>query len=147
MAGLEPQLPPDPDGRFKGVPIRTDYIDGRMWRLARNVTYRTASCGLLTIRRGFIFDWASVPRAFWRIAPPAGDKRNPYGYAALIHDWLYVHQRIDGEGISRAVADWIFREVLQYVGCTRWRCWLMWKAVRAFGWVPWNRNAKQEQKP
>lgn len=140
----------DPENRFSNLPITTDYIDGRKWRLNKNVAYNIAEVpgfigAVSTVRDGFIFDWASIPRPFWRLLPPAGDHRQPYGMAALWHDWVYVHQQIDSKPCTRKNADLLFREIMIYVGVSRFRATLMYLAVRAGGWLGWRRNRREAQ--
>ena len=53
----------DPDYRFTGLPLRVKPLDKRMYELERGVTYRTMAGELSTVREGFHFDFASVPRA------------------------------------------------------------------------------------
>lgn len=42
----------------------------------------------IIIQKGFEFDGSSSPRFLWWIFPSYGD----FFFAAMIHDWLYVHQ-------------------------------------------------------
>ena len=121
----------DPDYRFTGLPLRVDHVDGPTWELVREVTYRTMAGELSTVRQGFEFDFASVPRALWWLYPPTGTKGNPYGVAALIHDWLLTHHKIGGRSITRKEADDIFLEILLYTGCRKTLAYTMWAAVRA----------------
>jgi len=121
----------DPDYRFSGLPLRVEHVDGPTWMLAREVTYRTKDGELSTIREGFHFDFASVPRALWWLYPPHGTKGNPYGIAALVHDWLLTHKKIGGRDITRAEADAIFLEVLLYTGCRKTLAYTMYAAVSA----------------
>jgi len=79
---------------------------------------------------GFETDFASVPRFFWRIAPPGG----LYAGAAVVHDYLYVN-RIG----SREIADLIFREGMKAAGVKPWRRAIMFRAVRTFGGSGWGR--------
>lgn len=131
----------DPERRFCGLPVATEYIDGALWKLTRNVAY-VIKGGIhagktLTVRSGFLFDWASTPSLLWFCLPPAGKSGNPYGIAALIHDWLYAHKAINGQPITRAEADEVFNEICRYVGCHRWLAATMWAGVRLGGWLPW----------
>ena len=121
----------DPDYRFTGLPLRVEHIDGPKWELVREVTYRTEAGELSTVREGFQFDFASVPRLLWFLYPPQGTKGNPYGIAALIHDWLLTHHKIGGRKITRKEADGIFLEILLYTGCRKTLAYTMWMAVRA----------------
>jgi hypothetical protein len=131
---------PDPEERFRGLPMLVEYIDGRLWRLARDVAYRERSGIWTTIRKGFDFDWASVPWFLWPFCPPAGLHGQPYGLAAAWHDWLYLHQAMDGVPVSRQRADALFLEIMLYVGGDAWRARAMWAAVRVCGWWAWRRG-------
>ncbi|WP_027068394.1 DUF1353 domain-containing protein [Euryhalocaulis caribicus] len=77
---------------------------------------------------GFETDFASVPRFFWRFAPPGG----PYAGAAVIHDYLYAN-RI-GE---REVADRIFLEGMIAANVEAWRRTIIFRTVRTFGGRGW----------
>ena len=121
----------DPDYRFTGLPLRVDHVDGPTWELVREVTYHTMAGELSTVRQGFEFDFASVPRALWWLYPPQGTKGNPYGIASLVHDWLLTHHKIGGRKITRKEADDIFLEVMLYTGCRKSLAYTMWAAVRA----------------
>lgn len=84
---------------------------------------------------GFVTDFASIPRVFWRVLPPVGK----YSPAAVAHDYLYQA----GNG-KRADADMVFRDRMKALGvgwCVRN---VMYWAVRAFGWCAWNRYRRQE---
>ena len=131
---------PDPDNRFTGLPVSVSYIDGRTWRLTHDASYRTVAGPVSTVQAGFEFDWASVPWWLWGICPPAGLQGQPYGLAAMWHDWLYRHHAINGVAIERKVADDLFLEIMLYVGVSRWRARVMWMAVRGFGWAAWKND-------
>lgn len=141
----------DPEKRFRGLPLITEYIDGRRWRLARDVAYRIQAGPyrdrLSTVRAGFVFDWASVPRVFERLFPRAGDTNQPWGIAALWHDWLYRHQRINGIPIQRATADRLFREIMLYVGVPAWKAAVFYRAVRAASWLWWQKRRRTAFQP
>ena len=138
---------PDPESRFTGLPLELIYIDGIDWIIKGAVTYRTEAGEHCTVRRGFVFDFASVPRPLYCLYPPAGTKGNPYGVAALVHDWLYVHRKIDGRPITRREADAVFYEIMRYVGCRRTLAYAMWIAVRVGGWIPWMRRKQEDVIP
>jgi len=84
----------------------------------------------ITVPAGFVTDLASVPRPFWRFFPPAGD----YAAAAVVHDWFY---RTAGSGVSRFLADAIFRDLMAASGVPCWKRWAMWAAVRIRSWRYW----------
>ena len=127
----------DPDHRFTGLPICVAYIDGVRWELKYDASYMTAAKELSTVRKGFITDFASVPKIFWPIMPPAGDGSNVYGIAALWHDWLYSHKQIYGRNIVRKEADDLFLEIMLYTGVNTFVAHVMWSQVRMWGWVVW----------
>jgi hypothetical protein len=129
--------------RFERMPILVDYVDGHLWRLAHDVRYTLEKGQTSTVRAGFLFDWASIPRLFWRILPPAGAGRNRYGIAALWHDWLYVHQALAGKRILREEADDLFLEIMLYVNVRPFVASLMHRAVRIGGGLAWARNARK----
>ena len=135
----EAVAPPRDLSRFTGWPLTVEYIDGRRWRVHRDIAYRTAAGEVSTVRAGFVFDFASVPRILWPLAAPAGDGHNLYGLAAAWHDWLYAHRKIGGRLISRREADALFLEIMLYAGVRPWLARAMSRAVRAFGWRPWSR--------
>lgn len=125
------------------MPLNVDFMDGRNFRLAREVSYRTEFGELSTVRKGFVYDFASVPRLFWRLLPPTGDGHNLYGIAATWHDWLYVHRKIGGRSITRREADDIFLEIMKYLDVLPMVAATMYRAVRAFGWISWARGTKR----
>lgn len=135
----------DPEHRFHGDPMEVAYYSGQLWKILRELSYESR-LGRTTVRKGFIFDFGSIPRFAWSwLMPPTGDRRNPAGYAFVFHDWLYVHQMIAGRTITREAADAILYEILLYVGCSKWKSRLTLWGVRLGGWVPWNRNAKKNR--
>ncbi|MFA5187454.1 MAG: DUF1353 domain-containing protein [Patescibacteria group bacterium] len=134
---------PDPDKRFIGWLV-TSYIDGQNTMLVNDFGYMTQAGEIATARKGFVFDWASIPRPLQIIYPPAGDGANYYGVAAVFHDWLYAHRKIGGRVIQRKEADDLFYEIMRYVGCRRTLAWTMWLAVRTAGWMPWNKRKPED---
>jgi|CXWL01.1.fsa_nt_gi hypothetical protein len=85
----------------------------------------------IEVAEGFETDFASVPSLLWWILPQWGT----YGNAAVVHDWLYWKQ-----DRSRTEADGIFLEGMSLLGVSAWKKYLMYVAVRAFGWLGWWRN-------
>jgi hypothetical protein len=85
----------------------------------------------LLVPRGFVTDFASVPRLFWSIFPPIGK----YGYPALFHDFVYWEQEI-----SRVESDLVFRETMKELGVSKVVTSIMYAAVRLFGSFAWRKN-------
>lgn len=111
--------------------ILTPLSDGRNWKLVEELLYETnvPKTHLITVPAGFITDFASVPRVFWRVIPPWGK----YGRAAVVHDWLYKEK-----GGDRETADLIFLEAMTFLGVAKWKRYVMYWAVRCFGGPAWH---------
>lgn len=129
----------------------TPLDDGRRWQLIRGFNYYIGEEGgsdYVLAPTGFVTDFASVPRLFWPIVSPWGR----WGKAAIIHDRLYqFHKKRrsfedGGTGwgvmllVTRGEADGIFLEAMTVLGVKPWRRKLMYWAVRAFGWIAWNKS-------
>lgn len=132
-----PSVWSDPDHRFTGLPLRLEFVDGIRWRVTRKVSYLTESKETSTVKTGFITDFASVPRIFFWALPPSGTEANPYGIAALFHDWCYAHKTIGGRAIERWEADNLFYEIMRYIGTDWFVAHIMWSQVRMWGWTVW----------
>ena len=78
----------------------------------------------MLVPAGFVTDFASIPRLFWRVLPPTGS----YGKAAVIHDYLYRTG-----AFTRSICDGIFLEAMCELGVPGWKRRVMFRAVRLFG--------------
>ena len=100
---------------------------------------------LIDVSKGFTTDLASIPRIA-RLLFPVNDLHRP---AAVVHDWLYVRQRmlhrtLDSHcWIKREDADLVFYELMLSAGVNRIKAWVMYRAVRVGGWVFFNRRARE----
>lgn len=111
------------------TPLDLRYQDGRNWEVLSSFDYCVGSlesCQLVRVPRGFVTDFASIPRFFWRLLPPTGT----YGKAAVLHDFIY---RTAGHPYSRLEADNLFIEAMAVLGVSSVIRWTMWLAVRLFG--------------
>lgn len=88
-----------------------------------------------TVPRGFVTDFASVPRVFWRLFRPDGD----YAYAAVLHDYLYWEQTVE-----RSVADEIFRAAMDDLKIKDWQAEILYRAVDLFGSSAWEGNSRMK---
>lgn len=105
------------------------------WR----TTLRTKTCELyLIVRKGFVFDGASIPRFFWRIW--GGPYAAPRVTAALAHDWLYR-----SHVTTRAFADKAYYALLRGVGYSRFRAGTEYLALWFFGRAAWKSHALDAQ--
>ena len=85
---------------------------------------------IVTVRAGFRYDGASVPRFFWRAIGAPYD--GAYFPAALLHDALYA-----SELLPRTMCDRLFLAYMKQLGVAWWRRNAMWLAVRWFGGAVW----------
>ena len=86
---------------------------------------------LVFIPKGFIFDFASIPRSLWfALGSPATGKHRR---AAFVHDWLYASQKVD-----RSKADTLFLEIMKNDGVSFIKRRLLYTGVRVGGWAAWN---------
>lgn len=121
---------------FNTALVVSPLSDGNSWVILQEFTYHIgaeSNDNIVAVAKGFVTDFASVPRLFWLVFPKWGK----YGNAAVIHDWLYWEQSSKRD---RKTADAIFLEAMEVLGVSRWKRRVMYDAVRAFGWVAWNRN-------
>jgi hypothetical protein len=86
----------------------------------------------IIVPKGFVTDFASIPRLFWSLLPPIGR----YGYAALFHDYVYWDQKL-----KRAEADDVFNQTMIELMVPRWKRLVLYVAVRVFGFIAWRGNA------
>ncbi len=103
-------------------------VRGRtLWELTEALEYYSAILGrTLIVPVGFRTDIASVPWFVWSFVPPTGRYSRP----AVVHDYLYR-----AGNVSRAQADAVFCEAMLVEGVVWWRRWVVWAAVRLFGWA------------
>lgn len=85
------------------------------------------------VPKGFVTDFASVPRPFWSLFRPDGD----YAYAAVLHDFLYWNQ--DRE---KHEADEVFRLAMNDLKITDRDATILYEAVNRFGESAWEENTK-----
>ena len=88
------------------------------------------------VPKGFVTDFASIPRPFWSLFPPDGE----YAYAAIIHDYLYWSQ-----ARPRAEADEILKFAMKDLGVSALALATIYGAVWAAGGFAWSRNAELKQ--
>jgi len=99
-------------------------------------TYVTNKGDKITVPKGFMTNFASVPRILWPILPPL----DRYGKAAVVHDYLY---RTSGLNYTRKQADGIFLEACDVLKVERWKSRAMYWAIRLLGWHAWNKWRKK----
>lgn len=105
-----------------------DLADDRFELLAPLVYYSEHLQREITVPKGFVTDFASVPRLPVAYLLAGGEANQ----AAVVHDYLY-HSHL----VPRADADAVFEEAMGVTGQPWWRCKLMWAGVRMFGAGPY----------
>lgn len=105
------------------------------WVLEAELPYRTHTGRLIVVPRGFVHDFASVPRLLRWLIEPTGR----HGRAAILHDFLYWEQHH-----SRVIADQIFRDAMTESGVTPIVRWVLYRAVRRWGFLAWANNARDK---
>jgi Protein of unknown function (DUF1353) len=129
----------EPEGKeFSGSPTFYIFVDMDYFALLSRVSWIPTAYQSeeVIVPKGFITDFASVPRLFWSMLPPIGR----YGYAALFHDWVYWDQKLD-----RRQADRIFKETMEELSVSFYVVFVMYWAVRLFGWAAWRGHKKAKQ--
>ncbi len=133
------KLPPTESSGFINSYPSTKAVppyNGR-FRLEESMSYDVGfpmSGDRITVPKGFITDFASVPRILHSVFPPRGK----HSGAAIIHDYLYATQKR-----SRSESDSIFLEAMKVLGVGWFRRSTMYSAVRVGGWLPWKRAKKK----
>ncbi len=93
----------------------------------------------IEVPKGFVTDFASIPRALWVILHPTGR----YGSAAIIHD--YICRQAKREEIyivpNHKIAAYIFRDAMVELGVGGFRASTMCRSVIWFG-PKWKKRSK-----
>lgn len=123
--------------------LKTEDVNGGHFKLLEPLFYESDLVSRhIIVPAGFDTDLASVPRVplmYWLV----GGKAN---YAATIHDYLYSSGgMVAYQEINRKLADDIFLEgmTIKNDPDKEWKRKSMYRAVRLFGWLPYNRAKKQ----
>jgi hypothetical protein len=120
------------------TPLSLEFGDDGSWTVNQKFIYHiggSESGMAVEVPIGFVTDFASIPRIFWRVLPPTGT----YGKAAVVHDFLYASQ-----AGTREWADAVFLEAMGVLKVPAWKKHVMHKAVRLFGWIAWNKHAQNK---
>ena len=123
--------------------IVTPLADGKHWELIEPFEYHVGSKEsdeIITVPKGYVTNFASIPQIFWNILPPVGT----YGKAAVIHDWLYSN--IGLNQYTRKQCDDIFLEAMVVLKTGRLARWMIYSHVRWWGWIVWNNYMKIAKK-
>ena len=116
------------------TPLITTKVGPQLWELYTDFVFLSDKYpGLFIAPKGFVTNFASIPRIFWRIFPPVDN----YDPAAVIHDAGYNHKLVTehGERIHtvKPIADRLFYEALMVCGTGRIKSKIMYELVTKFG--------------
>ena len=106
-------------------------LDDERWELTQPLRYETRDGQRIVVPKGFITDFASVPRIPIAFFLAGNTAHKP----AVIHDWLYSANVAPKKCFTRCEADRILREAMKDEGIWWWRRWFMWIGVRIGGGV------------
>lgn len=122
-------------------------IDGNLWKTEREFSYHIGSedsVDIIKVPAGFSTDLASVPWPASMLIPKSGK----FNQSACLHDFLYsilgeLNPPYNKRKRTRLECDAIFLEAMQVLGVPLWKRRIMYRAVRMFGWIPWNFKNKE----
>jgi len=120
------------------APLLQPFADGEDWMLQTHMVFRTdkASALILIVPRGFVTDYASIPRPLRLLLPKTG----AYGNAAIIHDYLYWRQ-----DCTRAESDNIMAIAMMEAGVQEATLKAIQIGVRFGGQGSWDSNRRDRQ--
>lgn len=128
----------------------TFQIDAYQWKVYEDFTYRIGAPDgpeFVTIRKGFVTDFASIPRPLWWLWPPSAGK---HAKPACVHDCLYKTGFVTSNltrlerTIDRAEADRIFLEAMEVAGVSWLSRRMIYRGVRVGGMLAWNKHRNAE---
>ncbi len=121
------------------APTLQPFADAKDWVLVQDMTFQfTDAKQSITVPKGFVTDFASIPRAFWSLGYSPLDR---YSKAAIVHDYLYWSQVC-----SKAQADTILSLAMKESGVSPLKAATVYEGVRLGGSVAWNANKKARAK-
>lgn len=101
------------------------WINAREVALDMPLTYLLGSATFV-VPRGFITDFASVPKFLWWLFGPTG----LWTWAAILHDWLCKMRWAKVPPASARDTDRFFRLACLEMGTDPFTAWLLWTGVR-----------------
>ena len=126
-------------------PLVVKKLESGQWEVYEELEYHVGnkdSDEIIRVPKGTLTDFASVPRGLWNIFPPDGE----YTSAAVVHDFIYgLRGKLPSKTYTREEADKIFAEAMQVLGVPFWKRYTMFYAVRAGGWVYWNKKISKAE--
>jgi len=125
------------------TPLIVKVLDEHKFELFKPFTFHLDSKyskRAITVPKGFVTDFASIPKRLWSILPPYGK----YTKAAVLHDSLYrYHGFVSGDqyiSYTRKESDQIFLDAMKVLGVPALTRGIMYNAVRWFARGAWNKQ-------
>ncbi len=119
----------------KGLSIAQLESNKKLWVVNKAFDYHVGSeesKEVISIPVGYVTDGASIPRFLWSIV---GHPLAEYAQSAVVHDIIYGDKRY-----TRKKCDQIFLEAMKVQGVSLWKRRIIYRALRMFGWVSWNKK-------
>lgn len=108
----------------------------QLYELTEDLSYQSEILGLITVPKGFLTDFASIPRIVWNVIDP----EDPCVlYPSVIHDALYSWSGAmpDSKLFTRDQADQVLREAMVICGARIDQRAIVYRMVRLFGGSHW----------
>ena len=118
--------------------LKVQRLGENAWELLEDFTLATDKY-IVTVKKGFDFDGASIPKALWSVIGSPMDGK--YVPGAVIHDGLYASGII-----SRSEADEVFLDLMSLDGVGYAKRYAMYWAVRSCGGIAWKDNMDEFDK-
>jgi Protein of unknown function (DUF1353) len=105
--------------------------------LKEDMHYTVGNSGVtITVPKGFVTDFASIPWQFWSVLPTIGT----YSRGAVVHDWLYWEQVC-----TRDQSDNLFMIAMKESEVPTWKRNAIYLAVHKAGQGAWDGDAAERQ--
>jgi hypothetical protein len=126
-----------------GVPKLSQFADADYWYLTSGIRWTpndpaSIAWRSITVPKGFVTDFASVPQVLWNVLPPTGR----YSYAAIIHDYLYWFKPAPGE---RKAADLALKICMEEFEVSAASVFTIHSAVQLAGGSAWDGNTTKRK--
>jgi hypothetical protein len=118
---------------FRNALVASPFGDGTYWYLREDLRWLASGGIEYVVPRGFVTDFASVPRPLWWLFP----RWAKYGNAAIVHDFLYWDQKEDRQTADRRIVEGM--KDLRVSPVTRK---LIYWALRIGGIFAWRANTR-----
>ena len=90
---------------------------------------------VLVVPKGFVTDYASIPRVIQLLIPKLGRHRK----AAVLHDYLYAKD-CDYQSLLQAECDSVFLSAMKGSGVSKWKRCSLYSGVRVGGWASFRKK-------